>query len=217
ERERARGAGHAADARAVAEQGRPRRRRASLRRAAAAALLAQLRRAVSRRRGRVFPPGQRHPGAGVSSTRLRPAILTLQAIIVIALVGFVFDLQDHLRWSLYSEQFLALVLGACLGLAYLTPPQEKERVPWWDVAAAAIGFVSCLYVGIDYPSLSQLLADRPPAGVALSIVIIVLVLEGTRRTSGPSLVWVVLGFVAYALLGHFLPEPFTSRPVDVTR
>ena len=66
----------------------------------------------------------------MTPTQLRPTVLTLQAIIVIALVGFVFDLQDHLRWSLYSEQFLALVLGACLGLAFLTPQQGAagERI-----------------------------------------------------------------------------------------
>ena len=152
----------------------------------------------------------------MDAARLRPISLALQAVLVAAVISFVFDLQDRIGLALYSEQFLALVLGCAIAIAFIAP-RADAGVPAHDLAAAAIGFLACLYVAIDYPRLSQVLAERPPEGVVLSLVVIALVLEGVRRTAGLSLVLVTLGFVAYALLGHFLPEPFTSRPVDVSR
>ncbi len=154
----------------------------------------------------------------MSFGRLASVIVALQAVIVLSLFAFIFDLQDRLAIALYSEQYLALILGCCLALAYWGGGgQRQDRVPWWDVAMGAVGLFACLWIAIDYPRLSQVLAERPPEGIALGLVIIALVLEGVRRTAGLSLVVVVLGFVAYALLGHYLPEPFTSRRLDVSR
>src|SRR5262249_37732697 len=45
----------------------------------------------------------------------------------------------------------------------------------------------------------------------------VLVLEGTRRMAGMSLVWFTLGGVVYCMLGHYLPGVFQARPVEFTR
>src|SRR5205814_1759519 len=106
--------------------------------------------------------------------------------------GFVFDLQDRFALPLYTEQFLAFVLGCCIGLAYLGG--RDGRVPWWEVVAALAGFLACMDVAIGYPRLSQVLAERPPEGIVLGTIIILLVLEGVRRTAGMSLVAVVGAF-----------------------
>jgi len=152
----------------------------------------------------------------MAASVLAPLRAGLQSVIVLALFGFVFDLQDRLGIALYSEQYLALVLGCCLALAYWTPRGEAAA-PAWDVVAGAIGLAACLWITVDYPRLSQILAERPPEGIVLGLVVIALVLEGVRRTAGLSLVVVVLAFIVYALLGHYLPEPFTSRRIDVSR
>jgi TRAP transporter 4TM/12TM fusion protein len=58
---------------------------------------------------------------------------------------------------------------------------------------------------------------RPLDGILTSAALAVLVLEGTRRMAGFSLVAFTLAGVAYAMVGHHLPGVFAARPVDFTR
>jgi len=61
------------------------------------------------------------------------------------------------------------------------------------------------------------LTSRPLDGVLMAAALALLVLEATRRTAGSSLVYIVLAGAAYAMLGHYLPGVFQSRPVEFTR
>ena len=58
----------------------------------------------------------------------------------------------------------------------------------------------------------------PTAGTSIvGIVFIVLLLEATRRTTGAIMPVVSLLFIAYAMLGPYLPAPWTHRGYDVAR
>ena len=53
--------------------------------------------------------------------------------------------------------------------------------------------------------------------VIVGIVFIVLLLEATRRTTGPIMPVVAVLFIAYAMLGPHLPAPWTHRGYDLPR
>ncbi|MGB5079600.1 MAG: TRAP transporter fused permease subunit [Burkholderiales bacterium] len=148
-------------------------------------------------------------------------ILVLQALLVAAVVGWVLDLpRGWFGLAFYTEQFLLVVLGLGLALAYLmTPvhPRYAGRILWWDMAAAAVGLGLCLYLAWRYPELVNELTSRPLEGVLMAAALALLVLEATRRTAGSSLVYIVLAGAVYAMLGHYLPGVFQSRPVEFTR
>ena len=132
---------------------------------------------------------------------------------MLTVVGWVLDLpRSWFGLGLYTEQFLVTVLGFALALAFL-PRQPR----WWDAGASALGLAVCLYVAWRYPALQLELTSRPLEGVLLAAVLALLVLEGTRRTSGAPLVVVVLVGCVYALFGEHLPGVFQSRPVQFTR
>src|SRR4030081_1395199 len=93
----------------------------------------------------------------------------------------------------------------------------RKRVRWWDIvpgifAVAPIGYA--LWGGDDF-------TDRATApdrwAVIVGIVFIVLLLEATRRTTGPIMPVVSLFFIAYAMLGPHLPAPWTHRGYDLPR
>jgi len=155
------------------------------------------------------------------STRGARVILVLQALLVAAVVGWVLDLpRGWFGLALYTEQFLLAILGLGLALAYLmTPahPRYAGRILWWDTAAAALGLGLCLYLAWRYPELVNELTSRPLDGVLMAAALALLVLEATRRTAGSSLVYIVLAGAVYAMLGHYLPGVFQSRPVEFTR
>jgi len=66
-------------------------------------------------------------------------IFTLQAALTLVVVGYTLDLQRKwLGLALYTEQFLVVVVGLAIALAFLTVPAHprwRGRVPWWDVLA----------------------------------------------------------------------------------
>src|SRR3990172_8810460 len=148
-------------------------------------------------------------------------IFVLQAALVASVVGWVLDLQRSvLGLAVFNEKLVVTVLGLAIAICFLTAPASprfRGRVPWWDAAAGFLGLALCLYIARRYPALSDELTARPLDGVLISGALAVLVLEGTRRMTGFSLVGFTLAGVVYAMLGHHLPGVFQSRPVDFTR
>jgi TRAP transporter 4TM/12TM fusion protein len=161
---------------------------------------------------------------GDSSPGKRPyarTLFALQALLVVCVTGWVLDLpRPLLGLNLYTEQLLLAVLGFAVAICFLiapASPRYKGRVPWWDAGAAFAGLALCLYLAWRYPELNDRLTTRPLDGILMSAALALLVLEGTRRMAGFSLVGFTLAGVVYAMLGHYLPGVFQARPVDFTR
>src|SRR3954464_6884744 len=114
----------------------------------------------------------------------------------------------------YTHVAFTLVLSFLL---FPVAMRFRNRVRWWDIvpglfAVATIGYA--LWGGDDF-------TDRATApdrlDVIVGIVFIVLLLEATRRTTGPIMPVVSLFFIAYAMLGPHLPAPWTHRGYDLPR
>src|SRR5713101_4627894 len=139
-----------------------------------------------------------------SSPGKRPyarTLFALQALLVLCVTGWVLDLQRA-------------VVGLSIAICFLVT-RKKPRS--WDLAAAFAGLALCLYLAWSYPVLSDRLTIRPLDGILMSAALALLVLEGTRRMAGFSLVGFTLAGVLYAMLGHHLPGVFQARPVEFTR
>src|SRR6202165_2882014 len=113
-----------------------------------------------------------------------------------------------------------LHVAFALGLVFLLFPALKRfrhRLMWWDVilaliSVAIIGYI--LYWGDELGDRATLpLFIDQVFGVAL----IVLILEGCRRSSTWILPFVVLLFVSYALFGPYLPPPWTHKGYEIPR
>lgn len=107
-----------------------------------------------------------------------------------------------------------------LTLVFLLFPMTKRfrhRLMWWDVIFAAaslaiIGYI--LYWG-------DLLGDRATVPTTLDqvvgVALILLILEANRRSSTWILPFIVSLFLAYALFGPYLPEPWTHKGYEIAR
>ena len=111
------------------------------------------------------------------------------------------------------------MLGIALALVYVNYPLRRRsartHVPWFDIAAAAVGFVTGAYVAVFWADISSRIYDRPlPADLlVVSAIFIVLCLEGLRRTVGYSLLVIVGVFIVYALFGHLVPGELQTHYV----
>ncbi len=142
-------------------------------------------------------------------------LFLLQALLVATVVVWVLDLQRSvLKLNLYTEQMLIAVLGLAIAICFLIT--AKKNLPL-NLIASLSGLALCGYLASRYPQLSTELTSRPLDGILTSALLALLVLEGTRRMAGFSLVGFTLGGVLYAMFGHYLPGVFQARPVDFTR
>jgi TRAP transporter 4TM/12TM fusion protein len=107
---------------------------------------------------------------------------------------------------------LAVVLAA---YGWLT--RRRGWVPPYDLALAAAASASLLFLIFNYEAALQRIVNPTPVEVLMGILLIALVLEATRRTTGWILPAVALGFLIYAYLGPYVPEPFDHRGYPVQR
>ena len=107
-----------------------------------------------------------------------------------------------------------------LALVFLIFPiarRFRHRLMWWDVICALVtigilGYI--LYWG-------DLLGDRSTVPTMvdqiIGVALILLILEGNRRSSTWILPFVVSLFLAYALFGAYLPAPWTHKGYEISR
>jgi TRAP transporter 4TM/12TM fusion protein len=119
-----------------------------------------------------------------------------------------------------TQTLRPLHVAFVLCLSFLMFPlarRFRHRVMWWDWLAIALAIAVVAYLiqgGDDF-------TDRNTApenwDIALGIALIVLVLEAMRRTNGWIMPVITAAFIAYALLGPYLPAPWTHKGYEVGR
>ncbi len=163
--------------------------------------------------------------ADAGGPRPAPATVALvvdvvQALLVGSVVAWVVDVPRRLLGiAFYTEQFLTVVLGLGLALAYVSDVAGRGRLrQTLDWIAAGVSLLICGYIAVRYPDLSNELAMLPVDGIVGSAILILLVLEATRRSAGGVLVAIILVMAAYAyFIGPSMPGDFATRPVSFVR
>ena len=111
-------------------------------------------------------------------------------------------------------------LGFVLFLLYLLFPairSQRDRIRWHDVVLALLGVATIAYLLLDFDDFIERAVEPTRLDLVFGVILILLVLEGVRRTSGNILAGVVASFIVYAFAGPWIPAPFTHRGYDVER
>jgi TRAP transporter 4TM/12TM fusion protein len=162
--------------------------------------------------------------------------LTGYAAVVLGVVAIVMSLYHvYARLTPAAPDTLVLriiVLAFCLTLSFLlfpfrsTMPLDEEStridagaaaptsIPWIDLGLAALSVAGCAYLFIYYGYVTERFPTAHPLSamdLMVATVMVVLVLEATRRTLGLALPLLALGFLGYGLLGPWLPGPFRHK------
>jgi TRAP transporter 4TM/12TM fusion protein len=153
-----------------------------------------------------------------------PRLISVMAVVLTCgIVALSADLFRMVGLSLYTEQYIAGLVAIALPLLFLHVPARGGRagrtgpVPWYDLLAAIASFVAASYVAIRFPKLSELVALRPWDGLLTAAVLVLLFMEGLRRSSGPGLFYTTIAFFALALVGGWLPGEFAAKSIPLDR
>jgi TRAP transporter 4TM/12TM fusion protein len=162
---------------------------------------------------------RRDAGPAAASAGSRAASVCndlFQGALILAVVVWVLDLPRRLfALGLYTEQLLAICLGLALAMAFVG--DGRRRPPWFDWIGGFVSLGLCVYLAARYEALTYELALLPTEGVVGSGILVLLVLEATRRTSGATLVAIILVLIAYVFVGPHLPGDFATRRVTPER
>jgi TRAP transporter 4TM/12TM fusion protein len=107
-----------------------------------------------------------------------------------------------------------------LFLSFLVFPsfkRFKNRIIWYDFLLALLGIAAVVYMLVDFEDFIYRSVVPNFWDKFFGIILILLVLEATRRTTGWIMPAIVMAFIIYAFIGPELPKPWTHRAYDIDR
>ncbi|BDR15821.1 TRAP transporter fused permease subunit [Vibrio sp. STUT-A11] len=161
---------------------------------------------------------QIHP----SNQKITDVILSIAAVAAIALS--VFQVWQGIVASLSAPVFRPVHVSWVLAIAFLVYPTFKARhsVPVYltgrvidFVLVALTCWASTTIALFDYDDISFLLDGLGTTEQLAGVVLIVMLLEATRRTVGLVMVAIAVLFLAYAMFGDVLPDNVASKGFSV--
>jgi len=142
-------------------------------------------------------------------------------ITVVAVVMSLFHLYAASPFGVIMTQVLrGIHVMLVLFLSFLVFPsfrRFKNRIIWYDYILALLGIAVIVYMLADFDQFIYRSVIPNFWDKLFGIILILLILEASRRTTGLIMVGVVLAFLVYAFYGHLLPNPWTHRGYDIDR
>ncbi len=154
---------------------------------------------------------------------MRVVVNTLAVTLTCAVIAVTADLFRKVGISLYTEQYLAGLVALAMPLLFLHVPASGDRSgrktspPWYDLLAAFASCAGMSYIAVRFPTLSELISQRPWDGLIIAALIIVLILEGLRRTTGNGLLYTTIFFFVLAMVAGYLPGEFAAKSIAIGR
>ncbi|WP_423840967.1 TRAP transporter fused permease subunit [Vibrio mytili] len=157
-----------------------------------------------------------------SNQKITDVILSIAAIAAIALS--VFQIWQGIVASLSAPVFRPIHVSWVLAIAFLVYPtfKTKSSFPIYllgrviDFALVTLTCWASLQIAIfDYDDITFLLDGLGTVDQAAGVILIVMLLEATRRTVGLVMVVIAASFLAYAMFGDVLPSNVASKGFSI--
>ncbi|EHM03161.1 TRAP transporter, 4TM/12TM fusion protein [Acetobacteraceae bacterium AT-5844] len=124
-------------------------------------------------------------------------------------------------WDIVPTTTLRFVhVGFALALGfYLFPVARRfrNRLMAWDIVLIAAGLYVTWYLIAGGDDLLDRYVYPEPMDIVVGWMLVALVLEATRRTTGWIMPAVSIAFLLYGFYGNWLPAPWTHRGYDADR
>ncbi|QTA85405.1 TRAP C4-dicarboxylate transport system permease [Desulfonema magnum] len=159
--------------------------------------------------------------------RLRPYENYLVAMIAIAWALFQLSLASILLLDSTRERTIHLAFA--IALLFLVMPCLKssrkylgflsvtDRIPLMDYIFAASGAIAALYLALDYEGLAMRSGMPITRDIVSGTILVILLLEATRRIIGPALSVIAILFTCYAFLGPYMPDILAFKGVSLRK
>ncbi len=136
-----------------------------------------------------------------------------KTLFYVALAFSVFQIVTAAFSPVSSQVLRAVHVGFLLWVVFLSYPAYGRSRPWqplaWLLSLAAIS--TAIYQWVFEADLIQRSGDLTSSDIVVGLVLIILVFEAARRVMGIALPIICGLFLAYGLLGEYLPGELAHR------
>ena len=123
------------------------------------------------------------------------------------------------NWDALRQRSFYLMLA--MGILFIVYPaftkSSLKTVPWYDYVFSLAGFSCCAYVFINYVPILKRMGISNHTDQLVYVILVVLILEGTRRLVSGALSLITLIFLVYAFFGNKMPGMFATKAGGLSR
>lgn len=158
--------------------------------------------------------------------------ITAKITFVIALCWSLFQMASASVLLIDSIYVKSIHLAFAITLVYFNIPMLKpsassrwdlrillamNRVTVMDYILGIMAAVAALYIFLDYAGLSSRPGSPNDRDILMGIMLVVLLLEATRRVLGPALPIISSVFILYVFTGPYLPDFLAFKGASLSR
>ncbi len=129
----------------------------------------------------------------------------------IALYHFITSFIGYPATHLHRSLHVAMMLVMAFFLYPATGKSSRRTIAWYDYILAIMAASVAVYVWTDYVNFINRMGMPNTMDIIMGTMLIVLVMEASRRISGWPLVILSGLFLAYGLFGQHMPSIFMHR------
>jgi len=154
---------------------------------------------------------------------------TKWVIPTIGVIWSFFQLSIASWWILDTVFIRSIHLGFALLIVYLNYPvfkqsrfglkflSTKDRIPPWDFVIAILACFSAVYIAVDYAGINERYGAPITRDLIIGLVLLLMLLEASRRVIGPALSVIATFFCVYAFFGPYMPDIIAFKGVSISR
>ena len=106
---------------------------------------------------------------------------------------------------------VAMMLSLAFALYPIGKVKNMKKIPWYDWILIALAFAAPLYIWTNYMGVVERAGNANLMDTIMATILILLVLESSRRISGWVLPTLAILFLLYGLFGRYIPGMFRHR------
>ena len=152
---------------------------------------------------------------------VRVVTLGLGALITLIVLTWAIELWLKIGFQWFDEQAMAACLGLTLAIIFVRYPfnggRDRPSLPWYDAILAVVGLGTCVYLAYIYGDIEANPFAMRPTMFIIGIILIPMIWESLRRTTGWSLTIVFTVFFAYVFVGHLMPGMLEGKEQKFVR
>ena len=153
------------------------------------------------------------------SRRLTGKTARLFSLVAIAMscfqvyTGFAGELPGSKQLSIH----LTFAMALCFAYFPATRTFTKAKIPFYDIVLLVLAGFSAIYLFVNYDHVVTSVGNAPTYDIVIGAMLIVFILEATRRSISPILPIITILFLLYAYFGPYLPGELGHRGFRVKR
>jgi len=143
-------------------------------------------------------------------------IFKKRVIFIISIITCLFHLYTGwfgLSAIIYLRSMHLMLMSILIFLIY---PLKRKKLFFMDFVLIVVSVIGCVYLIINFENVVTYLGRTSNIQVVLGILVIIVVLEATRRVVGNIIPGIAIFFLLYAYFGPYF-GPLSHRPYSISR